>query len=82
MSKYNFKYRLSKKSSLSAIAKAVRALGMEMKITKKGIEFNWWEEKPGTAIERLYQSRFVLDENAPEWINERLEADGLLEQIE
>lgn len=69
---YEFKYRLSTKSSLAAIAKAVRALGMEMKIEKNCISFYWQHGE-------TYENPFMLDERVPEWLNERLEAEGLLE---
>lgn len=78
MSKYEFKYRLTAKSSLAAIAKAVRALGMEMKIEKQYISFSW--DKDSTiAGKTIYNNRFMPDERVPEWLNERLEEAGLLE---
>ena len=69
---YEFKYRLSTKSSLAAIAKAVRALGLEMKIEKNYISF--YKINGNT-----YENPFMLDERVPEWLNERLEAEGLME---
>lgn len=70
--KYKFKYRLSTKSSLAAIARAVRALGLEMKIEKDCVSF--YKINGNT-----YENPFMLDERVPEWLNERLEAEGLLE---
>ena len=79
MSKYQFKYRLSTKSSLAAIAKAVRALGFDMTIEKNGFNFGWWKEVPGALTGRLYFQHFALDENVPEWLNGQLEEHELLE---
>lgn len=70
--KYEFRYRLSTKSSLVAIARAVRALGMEMKIEARYISFYKQNGK-------TYEYQFMLDERVPEWLNERLEAEGLFE---
>lgn len=78
MSKYEFKYRLSQKSSLTTIAKAVRALGYDMSIQKGGFQFGWWKEVPGALIGKLYYTHFALDENVPEWLNGELEAHELL----
>lgn len=78
MSKYKFKYRLTAKSSLATIAKAVRALGYDMTIEKKGFTFGWWKEVPGALTGRLYFQHFALDENIPEWLNEKLEEHELL----
>ena len=69
---YEFRYRLSAKSSLAAIATAVRALGLEMKIEKNCVSFY---KINGNS----YESPFMLDERVPDWLNERLEAEGLLE---
>ena len=78
---YEFKYRLSQKSSLAAIAKAVRALKIEMKIeTDRGVSFIWYSESPSGRS--LYNNQFVLDEHVPEWLNERLEGEGLLKPLE
>lgn len=78
MSKYEFKYRLSQKSSLATIAKAVRALGLSMSIEKRGgWSFSWFEEDPATGKE-IYKNRIVLDENVAEWLNLELEAHELL----
>lgn len=81
MSKYEFKYRLSQKSSLAAIAKAVRALKIEMKIeTDRGVSFIWYSKGPSGIS--LYNNEFVLDEHVPEWLNKRLEGEGLLKPLE
>lgn len=78
---YEFKYRLSQKSSLAAIAKAVRALKIEMKIeTDRGVSFIWYSKGPSGRS--LYNNEFVLDENVPEWLNKRLEGEGLLKPLE
>ena len=78
---YEFKYRLSQKSSLTAIAKAVRALKMEMKIeTDRGVSFIWYSKSP--CGRSLYNKEFVLDEHVPEWLNKRLEGEGLLKPLE
>ena len=79
---YKFKYRLTQKSSLSTIAKAVRALGYDMAIKDKGFNFGWWKSNHEALTGRLYHQHFVLDENLPEWLNEQLEAAGLLEKQE
>lgn len=76
--KYQFKYRLTKKSNLATIAKAVRALGYSMTIEKNGFNFGWWKETPGALTGRLYRQHFALDENVPEWLNEQLEEHELL----
>ncbi|MBQ8958141.1 MAG: hypothetical protein IJ057_06525 [Bacteroidales bacterium] len=73
MRKYKFKYRLSTKSNLATIAKAVRALGYDMTIEKGGFKFGWWKEVPEALLGKLYYERFVLDENVPEWLNGELE---------
>ncbi len=78
MRKYKFKYRLTKKSNLATIAKAVRALGYSMTIEKNGFNFGWWKETPGALTCRLYCQHFALDENVPEWLNEQLEEHKLL----
>lgn len=78
---YEFKYRLSQKSSLAAIAKAVRALKIEMKIeTDRGVSFIWYSKDPSGRS--LYNNEFVLDEHVPEWLNKRLEGEGLLKPLE
>ena len=77
MGKFEFRYRLTNKSSLAAIARAVRALGYGMNIEEKGgFTFSWWLKSPTEG--HYYDSMFVLDENVPKWLNERLEANGLL----
>lgn len=79
--KYEFKYRLSQKSSFVAIAKAARALKLEMKIeTDRGVSFAWYSKSPSGRS--LYNNVFVLDEHVPEWLNQRLEAEGLLKSLE
>lgn len=78
---YEFKYRLSQKSSLAAIAKAVRALKIEMNIeTDRGVSFIWYSKGPSGRS--LYNNEFVLDEHVPEWLNKRLEGEGLLKPLE
>lgn len=78
--KYEFKYRLSQKSSFAAIAKAVRALGMEMKIEKRGVTISWMEKanQPTALTQELYKSNTMLDERVPEWLNGKLEEHELL----
>lgn len=68
---YVFKYKLSQKSSLAAIAKAVRALGLNMTVEKDRVSFS---NRPGEK----YEYKFMIIERVPEWLNERLEAEGLL----
>lgn len=70
--KYQFKYRLTQKSSLATIAKAVRALGYG------GFRFGWFKDTPGSLTGQLYNQHFALDENVPEWLNSQLENAGLL----
>lgn len=48
MGKYKFRYRLTNKSSLASIAKAVRELGYNMNINKDGFYFFW--EKNQTKV--------------------------------
>lgn len=82
MSKYEFKYRLTQKSSLATIAKAVRALGYSMCIEKRGaFTFSWLQENLDTGRE-MYEYRTVLDENIADFLNIRLEENGLLAPIE
>lgn len=76
--KYQFKYRLTQKSSLATIAKAVRALGYDMSIEKGGFRFGWFKDTPGSLTGQLYKQHFALDENVPEWLNSQLENAGLL----
>ena len=79
--KYDFKYRLSQKSSFAAIAKAARALKLEMKIeTDRGVSFAWYSKTPSGRS--FYNNEFVLDEHISEWLNKRLEAEGLLKPLE
>ena len=75
---YKFKYRLTQKSSLATIAKAVRALGYDMSIEKGGFRFGWLKDTPGSLTGQLYNQHFALDENVPEWLNSQLENAGLL----
>ena len=74
---YLFKYRLTQKSSLATIAKAVRALGMELKIEKRGVSI-FWMEKSTSSTKELFRSNSMLDERVPEWLNEKLEERELL----
>ena len=77
--KYQFKYRLTQKSSLATIAKAVRALGYDMSLEKGCFRFGWLKDVPGSLTGRqLYDQRFVLDENVPQWLNQQLEDHHLL----
>ena len=63
--KYEFKYRLSQKSSFAAIANAVRALKLEMKIeTDRGVSFAWYSKSPSGRS--FYNNEFVLDEHRDE----------------
>ena len=75
---YQFKYRLTQKSSLATIAKAVRALGYDMSLEKGGFRFGWLKDAPGSLTGQLYDQRFVLDENVPQWLNQQLEDHHLL----
>ena len=77
---YPFKYRLTQKSSLATIAKAVRALGMELKIEKRGVSIFWMEEVTlyPSSIKEMFRSNGMLDERVPEWLNEKLEERELL----
>ncbi len=75
---YKFKYRLTQKSSLATIAKAVRALGYDMRINKRGFDFGWWKDTPGSLTGQLYEQHFALDENVHEWLNGQLENAELL----
>ena len=75
---YQFKYRLTQKSSLNTIAKAVRALGYDMSIGKGGFNFGWWKYDPRALTGSMYHQHFALDENIPEWLNGQLEGAGLL----
>ena len=74
--KYQFRYRLTTKSSLATIAKAVRALGYDMNIDKGGFTFGWWKE--GGLRGCIYLSHFALDDSVPEWLNQQLEENELL----
>lgn len=76
--KYPIKYRLTQKSSLATIAKAVRALGYDMSIKKGGFNFSWWKEDPRALTGGIYYEHFALDENVPEWLNGQLEYNELL----
>ena len=78
--KYEFKYRLTQKSSLATIAKAVRALGMEMKIEKRGVTISWMEKanQPTALTQELYRSNTMLDERVSEWLNDKLKERELL----
>lgn len=80
--KYEFKYRLTQKSSLATIAKAVRALGFDMGMEKTGFYFSFMRDVPGSLTGQLYESKFVLDENVPDWLNSKLEEKGLLKPLE
>ena len=75
---YKFKYRLTQKSSLATIAKAVRALGYDMRIKERGFDFGWFKDVPGSMTGQLYEQHFALDENVHEWLNSQLEEAELL----
>jgi len=78
MSKYQFKYRLTAKSSLATIAKATRALGLEMHIAEKHVCFNRYRSCDGG----IFCDSFIVDDkNVPDWLNKRLEAEGLLKTV-
>ena len=77
MGKFKFRYRLSTKSSLAAIAKAVRELGYNMEITANGFHFYWTKESQLTPF-GIPQSHYLTDAEVPEWLNFELEDHDLL----
>ena len=77
MEKYKFRYRLTNKSSLASIAKAVRELGYNMNINKDGFYF-FWEKKSDKSAFGIPQHRYLTDAEIPEWLNGELEDHDLL----
>lgn len=71
MSKYEFKYRLSQKSSFAQIVKAARALDYKIHINKGGILFLDHNNES-------FPPYNLTVEDIPEWLNEQLEEHELL----
>lgn len=80
--RYLFKYRLSQKSSFAQIAKAVRALGYQLKTEKRGVTITWDESAVDNPCKTIFRSQGLIDERVPEWLNEQLEGKGLLRPME
>lgn len=72
--KYEFKYRLSQKSSFAQVIKAARACNFSLTVDYTSICFS------GTKDED-YFSRFVRLEDVPEWLNGQLEDRELLKPL-
>lgn len=72
---YEFKYRLTAKSSLATIAKAARALGYTITIDK-AVTVSYWKQREGDFAGRRncqeYVSKIMTDERLPEFLNEQL----------
>lgn len=73
--KYEFKYRLSQKSSFAQVIKAARACNFRMTVDWNSIHFT--STKDGE-----YYSRDVRLEDVPEWLNGQLEDRELLKPLE
>lgn len=80
--RYLFKYRLSQKSSFVRIAEAVRALGYELRTEKRGVVITWDAPAVSNPIKTVFHSQGLIDERVPEWLNEKLEEQGLLKPQE
>ena len=80
--RYLFKYRLSHKSSFALIAKAVRTLGYELRIEKRGATITWEEPSVSDPVKTVFHSQGLIDERVPEWLNEQLEDRGFLKPQE
>ena len=79
---YLFKYRLSQKSSFVQIAKAVRALGYELRTDKRGVTITWEITFVSDPTKTMFHSQGLIDERVPSWLNEQLEEHGLLKPQE
>ena len=73
--KYEFKYRLSQKSSFAQVVKAARACNFSLTVDSTTIHFT--SNKDGD-----YFSRFVRLEDVPDWLNGQLEDRELLKPME
>jgi hypothetical protein len=67
---YEFKYRLTAKSSLATIAKAARALGYTITIDK-AVTVSYMKQRKSDLREE-YISKIMTDERLPEFLNEQL----------
>ena len=81
MKKYEFRYRLTQKSSLAAIAKAVRAMNMELIVYSGYISISWYYVSSETGRE-MWTRKNLKDEDVAGWLNRELEEKGLLAPIE
>ena len=75
MSKYEFKYRLSQKSSFAQIVKAARACNFDISVNWNIIHFTSNEDG------NYFGSDIPL-EDVPEWLNMQLEDRELLKPFE
>lgn len=75
--KFEFRYRLTSKSSLAVVTKAVRALGFEMKVKFNHYHFDWERQDLETG-KTIYECREMQDIQVIDFLNEKLEEFGLL----
>ena len=76
------KCRLTQRSSFARVAKAVRALGYELKTDLRGVTVTWDELSMDNSAKTVFNCRNLTDERLPEWLNEQLEENGLLKPQE
>lgn len=74
---YKIKYRLSQKSSLAAVANAIRELGYTLKILYNCYRIEWERQDHETG-RMIYECRDIRDTDLIEWINNKLEDTGLM----
>ena len=72
---YEFKYRLSQKSSFAQIVKAARACNFNMDVRWNRIHF-------ASTEEGNYFGSDIPIEDVPEWLNMELEDRGLIKPFE
>lgn len=78
---YKIKYRLSQKSSLAAVTKAIRELGFTMKVRYNCYHIEWERQDYDTG-RMIYECRDIRDEDLIEWINNKLEEAELLKPLD
>lgn len=75
-----FKRRLTKSSSFKTILEAVRALGYELRTDNRGVVIIWETPSFVDPCKSIFHNKGLTDERLPEWLNEKLEEQGLLKK--
>lgn len=79
---YMIKRRLTQSSSFARVAKAVGALGYELKTDWRGATVTWDELSMDNMAKPVFKCKNLTYERVPEWLNEQLEEKGLLKPQE